>query len=45
MTVSLTPTGTKKEMLGHPCEEYTVAMKVPFQAPPKAGGQRRGARR
>ena len=37
MSVSLTPTGTKKEMLGYSCEEYTVALKVPFQ-PPKAGG-------
>jgi hypothetical protein len=36
MTLSLTPTGASRELLGLACEEYTVAITVPFQ-PPKAG--------
>lgn len=33
MTISLTPLGTKKELLGHACEDYSITIKLPFQAP------------
>jgi hypothetical protein len=35
VTVSMTPTGAKKEIAGYACEEYTVSIKVPFQPPSK----------
>jgi hypothetical protein len=38
MTVSLTPTGNKKEVLGHGCEDHAVSIKVPFQPPKGSGG-------
>ena len=37
MTVTMTPTGNKKEVMGYACEEYTLTIKVPFQAPPQGG--------